>query len=139
MEKTRKIIIFQDYHVLHLLGFKFKKIKNGYSKRTTVNGCKLIHPNTLRNFLSSLGYKETIGLLVKVIRKLFQPGLIRGQNFCTDTKIIFKDSPNYAFAKKVYDYKGKLKNCRLSFKMAIYVQNSGIKIVLRPTSLRQVR
>jgi hypothetical protein len=128
--------LFQDYHVLRLLGFNFKQIENGYSKRTTANGCKPIHPNTLRNFLSSLGYKETTGLLVEVIRKLFQLGLIRGQNFCTDTKIIFKGSPSYAFAKKVYDFKGKHKNRLLSFKMAIYVQNSGIKLVLRPTSLR---
>jgi hypothetical protein len=80
--------LFQDRHVLRVLGFNFKQIENGYSKRTTANGCKPIHPNTLRNFLSSLGYKETTGLLVKV-RKLFQLGLIRGHNFCTDTKVNF--------------------------------------------------
>lgn len=120
--------LFQDYHVLRLLGFNFKQIENGYSKRTTANGCKPIHPNTLRNFLSSLGYKETTGLLVKVVRKLFQLGLIRGHNFCTDTKIIFKDSPSYAFAKKVYDYKGKHKN-RRGYKVSI-IQHVKSKIVV---------
>ena len=87
--------LFQDCHVLRLLGFNFEQIENGYSKRTTDNGCKPIHPNTLRNFLSTLGYKETTGLLVKVLRKLFKLGLIRGHNFCTDTNVIFKDSPSY--------------------------------------------
>lgn len=120
--------LFQDYHVLRLLGFNFKQIQNGYSKRTTTDGSKPIHPNTLRNFLSSLGYKETTGLHVKVIRKLFQLGLIRGHNFCTDTKIIFKDSPSYEFAKKVYDYKGKHKN-RRGYKVSI-IQHVKSKIVV---------
>lgn len=120
--------LFQDYHVLRLLGFNFKQIQNGYSKRTTTDGSKPIHPNTLRNFLSSLGYKETTGLHVKVIRKLFQLGLIRGHNFCTDTKIIFKDSPSYEFAKKVYDYKGKHKN-RRGYKVSV-IQHVKSKIVV---------
>ena len=120
--------LFQDHHVLRILGFNFKQIENGYSKRTTANGWKPIHPNTLRNFLSSLGYKETTGLLVKVVRKLFQLGLIRGHNFCTDTKIIFKDSPSYEFAKKVYDYKGKHKN-RRGYKVSI-IQHVKSKIVV---------
>ena len=120
--------LFQDCHVLRLLGFNFEQIENGYSKRTTDNGCKPIHPNTLRNFLSTLGYKETTGLLVKVLRKLFQLGLIRGHNFCTDTKIIFKDSPSYEFAKKVFDYKGKHKN-RRGYKVSI-IQHVKSKIVV---------
>jgi len=120
--------LFQDCHLLRLLGFNFEQIENGYSKRTTVNGCKPIHPNTLRNFLSTLGYKETTGLLVKVVRKLFQLGLIRGHNFCTDTKIIFKDSPSYEFAKKVFDYKGKHKN-RRGYKVSI-IQHVKSKIVV---------
>ena len=120
--------LFQDHHVLRMLGFNFKQIENGYSKRTTVNGCKPIHPNTLRNFLSSLGYKETTGLLAKVVRKLFRLGLIRGHNFCTDTKVIFKDSPSYEFAKKVYDYKGKHKN-RRGYKVSI-IQHIKSKIVV---------
>ena len=120
--------LFQDSHVLRLLGFNFQQIENGYSKRTTDNGSKPIHPNTLRNFLSALGYKETTGLLVKVVRKLFQLGLIRGQNFCTDTKIIFKDSPSYEFAKKVFDYKGKHKN-RRGYKVSI-IQHVKSKIVV---------
>lgn len=120
--------LFQDRHVLRMLGFNFKQIENGYSKRTTANGCKPIHPNTLRNFLSSLGYKETTGLLVKVVRKLFQLGLIRGHNFCTDTKVIFKDSPSYEFAKKVYDYKGKHKN-RRGYKVSI-IQHVKSKIIV---------
>jgi hypothetical protein len=119
---------FQDCHVLRMLGFNFKQIENGYSKRTTANGCKPIHPNTLRNFLSSLGYKETTGLLVKVVRKLFKLGLIRGHNFCTDTKAIFKDSPSYEFAKKVYDYKGKHKN-RRGYKVSI-IQHVKSKIIV---------
>jgi hypothetical protein len=120
--------LFQDVHVLRLLGFNFEQIKNGCSQRTTANGSKPIHPNTLRNFLSSLGYKETTGLLVKVVRKLFQLGLIRGHNFCTDTKIIFKDSPGYEFAKKVYDYKGKHKN-RRGYKVSI-IQHVKSKIIV---------
>jgi len=120
--------LFQDSHVLRLLGFNFKHIQNGYSKRTTAKGSKPIHPNTVRNFLSSLGYKETTGLLVKVIRKLFRIGLIRGHEFCTDTKIIFKDSPSYEFAKKVYDYKGKHKN-RRGYKVSI-IQHIKSKIVV---------
>ncbi|MCD6273140.1 MAG: transposase [Deltaproteobacteria bacterium] len=120
--------IFQDSHVLRLLGFNFKHIQNGYSKRTTAKGSKPIHPNTVRNFLSSLGYKKTTGLLVKVIRKLFRIGLIRGHEFCTDTKIIFKYSPSYEFAKKVYDYKGKHKN-RRGYKVSI-IQHVKSKIVV---------
>jgi hypothetical protein len=110
--------LFQDHHVLRLLGFNIKHIEQGYSKRTRKNGSKPIHPDTVRNFLSSLGYKETTGLLVKVIRKLFQLGLMLGGNFCTDTKIIFKDSPGFEHAKKVYDYKGKHKN-RRGYKVSI--------------------
>jgi len=120
--------LFQDGHVLRLLGFNLEQIEKGYSKRTTANGCKPIHPNTLRNLLSALGYKETTGLLVKVVRKLFQLGLIRGHNFCTDTKIIFKDSPSYEYAKKVYDYKGKHKN-RRGYKVSI-IQHVKSKIVV---------
>ena len=120
--------LFQDCHVLRLLGFNFEQIENGYSKRTTANGCKPIHPNTLRNFLTTLGYKETTGLLVLVVRKLFRLGLIRGHTFCTDTKIIFKDSPSYEFAKKVFDYKGKHKN-RRGYKVSI-IQHVKSKIVV---------
>ena len=120
--------LFQDCHVLRLLGFNLKQIEHGYSKRTRKNGSKPIHPKTLSNFLSSLGYKETTGLLVKVVRKLFKLGLIRGHNFCTDTKVIFKDSPSYEFAKKVYDYKGKHKN-RRGYKVSI-IQHIKSKIVV---------
>lgn len=120
--------LFQDSHVLRMLGFNLKHIEQGYSKRTTVNGSKPIHPNTLRNFLSSLGYKETTGLLVKIVRKLLKLGLIRGHNFCTDTKIIFKDSVGYEFAKKVYDYKGKHTN-RRGYKVSI-IQHVKSKIVV---------
>jgi hypothetical protein len=120
--------LFQDRHVLRLLGFNFKQIENGFSNRTKANGYKPIHPNTLRNFLSDLGYKETTGLLVKIVRKLFQLGLIRGHNFCTDTKVIFKDSPSYQFAKKVYDYKGKHKN-RRGYKISI-IQHVKSKIIV---------
>ena len=59
--------LFQDHHVLRLLGFNIKHIDEGYSKRTRENGSKPIHPNTLRNFLATLGYKETTGLMVKVV------------------------------------------------------------------------
>lgn len=120
--------LFQDCHVLRLLGFNLKQIEYGYSKRTRKNGSKPIHPKTLSNFLSSLGYKETTGLMVKVVRKLFEIGLIRGHNFCTDTKVIFKDSPSYEFAKKVYDYKGKHKN-RRGYKISI-IQHIKSKIVV---------
>ena len=110
--------LFQDHHVLRLLGFNIKHIEEGYSKRTRENGSKPIHPNTLRNFLSTLGYKETTGLIVKVVRKLFELGVIRGHNFSIDTKIIFKDSPGFEYAKKVFDYKGKRKN-RRGYKVSI--------------------
>ena len=36
--------LFQDSHVLRMLGFNLKHIKEGYSKRTTGNGSKPIHP-----------------------------------------------------------------------------------------------
>ena len=120
--------LFQDSHVLRLLGFNFEQIKKGYSKRTTSKGSKPVHPNTLRNFLCSLGYKETTGLMAKTVRKLFQLGLIRGHEFCTDTKIIFKDSPGYEAAKKVYDYKGKHKN-RRGYKVSV-IQHVKSKIVV---------
>jgi hypothetical protein len=120
--------LFKDHHVLRLLGFNFKQIKNGYSNRTRENGIKPIHPNTLRNFLSSLGYQQTTGLLVKVVRKLFELGVIRGHNFNTDTKVIFKDSPSYEFARKVFDYKGKHKN-RRGYKVSI-IQHIKSQIVV---------
>jgi len=104
--------LFQDHHVLRLLGFNIKHIDEGYSKRTREDGSKPIHPNTLRNFLATLGYKQTTGLMVKVVRKLFELGLIRGHSFSIDTKIIFKDSPSFEYAKKVFDYKGTHKNRR---------------------------
>jgi len=120
--------LFNDHHVLRLIGFNFRQIENGYSKRTGQNGSKPIHPDTLRNFLSNLGYRQTTGLLVKVVRKLFQLGIIRGHNFNTDTKIIFKDSPGYEFAKKVFDYKGKHKN-RRGYKVSI-IQHVKSQIVV---------
>jgi len=120
--------LFQDHHVLRLLGFNIEHIEKGYSKRTRDTGSKPIHPDTLRNFLSDLGYKESVGLLVKVVRKLFKLGLIRGGTFNTDTKIIFKDSPGYEFAKKVFDYKGKNKN-RRGYKVSI-IQQVKSKIVV---------
>jgi len=110
--------LFQDHHVLRLLGFNIKHIEQGYSKRTRDNGSKPIHPNTLRNFLATLGYKQTTGLMVKVVRKLFELGVIRGHNFSIDTKVIFKDSPSFEYAKKVFDYKGKHKN-RRGYKISI--------------------
>ena len=105
-------------HVLRLLGFNLKSIKEGYSKRTKNVDSAPIHPNTLRNFLCKLGYQQTTGLFVKCVKKLFQLGLLRGHNFNIDAKVIFKDSPGYDFAKKVYDYKGKHKN-RRGYKVSI--------------------
>ena len=62
-----------------------------------------------------------------MIRKLFRIGLIRGHEFCTVTKIIFKDSPSYEFAKKVYDYKGKHKNLLLTtVRHAVTVLGPGV-------------
>jgi len=110
--------LFQDHHVLRLLGFNIKHIEQGYSKRTRENGSKPIHPDSLRNFLMDLGYKEPTGLLVKVVRKLFKLGLMRGGNYCIDSKFIFKDSSGFEYAKKVYDYKGKHKN-RRGYKVSI--------------------
>jgi hypothetical protein len=120
--------LFQDQHVLRLLGFNLQQIREGYSKRTNINGSKPIHPDTVRNFLCSLGYKETTGLLVKVVRKLFALGLFRGGTFNTDTKIIFKDSPSYEHAKKVFDYKGNHKS-RRGYKVSI-VQHARSKVVV---------
>ena len=62
--------LFQDHHVLRLLGFNIEQIKHGYSKRTKKNGSKPIHSKTLTNFLSSFGYKETTGLMVSVCNLL---------------------------------------------------------------------
>lgn len=120
--------LFQDYHVLRTLGFNSEQIVLGYSRRTRENGATPIHPDTVRNFLAGLGYKETTGLLVKVVRKLFALGLIRGHNFNIDSKIIFKDSPSYEHAKKVYDYKGNHKN-RRGYKVSI-IQHVKSKIVV---------
>ena len=120
--------LFQDHHVMRLCGFNFQEIENGYSERTSKNGKKPIHPDTVRNFLKSLGYAQTTGLLLKVVRKLYKLGLLRGGTYNTDTKIIFKDSPSYQFAKKVYDYKGKHKN-RRGYKVSI-VQHAKSKIVV---------
>jgi len=120
--------LFQDHHVMRLLGFNSKHVELGYSKRTREDGSKPIHPDTLRNFLSDLGYKETTGLLVKVVRKLFALGLMRGHTFNIDSKIIFKDSPSFEHAKKVYDYKGKHKN-RRGYKVSI-IQHVKSKIVV---------
>lgn len=120
--------LLNDHHLLRLIGFNIKQINEGYSKRTRKNGSTPIHPDSVRNFLSALGYKPTIGLLVKVVRKLWELGLIRGHNFNTDTKIIYKDSPGYEFAKKVYDYKGK-KTKRRGYKISI-IQHVKSKIVV---------
>ncbi len=120
--------LFQDHHVLRILGFNSEQIALGYSRRTSENGSTPIHPDTVRNFLAGLGYKETTGLLVKVVRKLFALGLIRGHNFNIDSKIIFKDSPSYEHAKKVYDYKGNHKN-RRGYKVSI-IQHVKSKIVV---------
>lgn len=120
--------LFNDHHVLRLIGFNYEQIQEGFSKRTKENGSKPIHPDTLRNFLSSLGYMPTTGLLVKVVRKLFKLGLIRGHKFNIDTKKIFKDSPSYQVAKKVFDYKGKHKNCR-GYKVSI-IQHVKSKIIV---------
>jgi len=120
--------LFQDHHVLRLLGFNLQQISQGYSKRTRVGGSKPIHPDTVRNFLDSLGYKETTGLLMKVVRKLFALGLLRGGTFNTDTKIIFKDSPSYEHAKKVFDYKGNHKS-RRGYKVSI-IQHARSKVVV---------
>lgn len=120
--------LFRDHHILRVLGFNVQHIKEGYSKRTETGGSKPIHPDTVRNFLSSLGYKETVGLLMKVVRKLFALGLLRGGTFNTDTKIIFKDSPSYEQAKKVFDYKGNHKN-RRGYKVSI-VQHAKSKVIV---------
>jgi len=120
--------LFQDHHVLRLLGFNVEQIREGYSKRTRVGGSKPIHPDTVRNFLTSLGYKETTGLVMKVVRKLFALGLLRGGTFNTDTKIIFKDSPGYEHAKKVFHYKGNRKS-RRGYKVSI-IQHARSKVVV---------
>jgi hypothetical protein len=120
--------LFQDHHVLRLLGFSIKQIKEGCSKRTTENGSKPLHQNTVRNFMKSLGYKVTVGLHIKVARKLFNLGLILGGTYVIDAKTIFKDSPSYKFAKKVYDYKGKHTN-RRGYKVFI-IQHVKSKIVV---------
>jgi hypothetical protein len=120
--------LFQDHHVLRLLGFNIKQIKEGSSKRTTENGSKPLHPDTVRNFLKSLGYKVTVGLHMKVVRKLSKLGLICGGIFIIDSKIVFKDSRGYKFAKKVYDYKGKHKN-RRGYKITI-IQHLKSKLIV---------
>lgn len=120
--------LFQDHHLLKLLGFNLEQIEAGFSQRTTEKGSKPIHQDSLRNFLKELGYRQSTGLVVKVVRKLLKLGLIRGGKFNTDTKVIFKDSPSYEFAKKVYDYKGKHKN-RRGYKVSI-IQHVSTKIVV---------
>jgi len=120
--------LFQDHHVLRQLGFTMEQINDGYSKRTKENGSTPIYPDTVRNFLKSLGYKVPVGLFMKITRKLFKLGLIRGGTYATDTKIIFKDSPGFEFAKKVFDYKGKHKN-RRGYKVSI-IQHVQSKIVV---------
>ena len=120
--------LFQDHHVLRLLGFNIKQIKDGCSKRTSENGSKPLHPDTVRNFLISIGYKVSVGLHLKVTKKLAKLGLICGGLFVIDTKIIFKDSPGYEFAKKVYDYKGKNKN-RRGYKVTI-IQHVKSKLIV---------
>ena len=120
--------LLNDHHLLRLIGFNIKQINEGYSKRTQNKGSKPIHQDSLRNYLRELGYRPTTGLLVKVVRKLWELGLLRGHNFNTDTKIIYKDSPGYEFAKKVYDYKGK-KTKRRGYKISI-IQHVKSKIVV---------
>jgi predicted transposase YbfD/YdcC len=120
--------LFQDHHVLRLLGFNIKQIKEGCSKRTTEDGFKPLHPDTVRNFLKSIGYKVTVGLHLKVTRKLYKLGLIYGGLFVIDTKTVFKDSPSYEFAKKVYDYKGKHIN-RRGYKITI-IQHVKSKLIV---------
>jgi hypothetical protein len=51
-----------------------------------------------------------------------------GHNFNIDTKIIFKDSPSFEHAKKVYDYKGSHKN-RRGYKVSI-IQHVKSKIIV---------
>ena len=64
--------LFQDHHVMRQLGFTIQQLNEGFSKRTKENGSTPIHQDTIRNFLKSIGYKVTVGLHVKIIRKLFK-------------------------------------------------------------------
>ena len=47
--------LFEDHHLLRLLGFNIKQINQGCSKRTSPKGSKPLHSDTVRNFLKTQG------------------------------------------------------------------------------------
>lgn len=120
--------LFGDPHLLVTLGFTLQQIKEGYSKRTGKDGSKPIHPDTVRNFLSSLSYPQSMGLSVKVVRKLVSIGFILGGLYALDSKTVFKEGISFQFAKKVLDYRGNRKN-RRAYKITV-LQNLKSKAVV---------
>jgi hypothetical protein len=99
--------MFKDAHVMRLLGFNFKQIRNGYSKRTGKKGTKPIHPNTARNFATSLPVASAEDLHNSVIQIIKSKKRIKPGTFALDAKSIFIDGKKFENAGRVFDHESR--------------------------------
>jgi len=96
--------MFRDEHLLRLLGFNFKQIKDGYSKRTKKNGTKPIHPDTARNFAISLPATTSEDLHESVVQIIKNKKRIKPGIFALDAKPIYVWGKKFEHAQKVFDH-----------------------------------
>lgn len=95
--------MFRDEHVMRLLGFNFRHIRGGYSKRTRKGGTKPIHPDTVRNFGISLPVTTTEDLHNSVVRIITNKNRIKPGTFALDAKPIYIWGKKFENAQRVFD------------------------------------
>ena len=96
--------MFKDEHVMRLLGFKFRHIRQGYSKRTKRAGTKPIHPDTARNFAKALPVTTSEDLHNAVVQILKDKNRIKPGTFALDAKPIYIWGKKFENAGRVFDH-----------------------------------
>ena len=96
--------MFKDEHVMRLLGFNFRHIRYGYSKRTKKGGTKPIHPDTVRNFAKALPVATSEDLHNTVVQILQDKNRIKPGTFALDAKPIYIWGKKFENAGRVFDH-----------------------------------
>jgi hypothetical protein len=79
--------MMRDKHLMRLCGFRQEEIEHGYSRRTGYRGSKPIHPDSVRNFGSSLSPEISERLNREIVALVNKRGAIHGGCLCARCQV----------------------------------------------------
>ena len=95
--------MFRDKHLMKLCGFSKEDIDDGYSKRTTKNGRKPVHTDSVRNFGSKLTTQLSEQFFTEIVQVIQDKDQITGGTFALDAKYVSVSGKKMGFAEMGYD------------------------------------